>query len=38
MTMTGQQDGHPPVKPLDPVTLAVVNGRLVGIADEISRQ
>ena len=35
MTMTGQQDGHPPVKPLDPVTLAVVNGRLVGIADEM---
>src|ERR1700730_7481929 len=29
------QDGPSPVKPLDPVTLAVLNGRLVQIADEM---
>jgi N-methylhydantoinase B len=30
-----QEDGHSPVKSLDPVTLAVLNGRLVQIADEM---
>ena len=30
-----QENGQPPVKTLDPVTLAVLNGRLVQIADEM---
>ena len=32
MTATHRQQGG---RPLDPVTLAVLNGRLVGIADEM---